>query len=212
MSAIFADIKTPYVNELTLKRNLVPRVKENIFQGIVTRPNEACTERFSTDTDAAELQIIRSKPNDKQAREIGADVNGGYFNSENAVQPTTEAYPIKILTTIDYNIDIPTNAQDMINVDLAEAELQNLSGKVDRNINALTIAVQLAKNFNDIASGKQSSNWVTITSSSTQKGDWKNALIDAGAKLDEGNARHRFVSFRPTRYSRSSRSTFQINA
>lgn len=187
MSAIFADIKTPYVNELTLKRNLVPRVKENIFQGIVTRPNEACTERFSTDTDAAELQIIRSKPNDKQAREIGADVNGGYFNSENAVQPTTEAYPIKILTTIDYNIDIPTNAQDMINVDLAEAELQNLSGKVDRNINALTIAVQLAKNFNDIASGKQSSNWVTITSSSTQKGDWKNALIDAGAKLDEGN-------------------------
>lgn len=188
MGAIFADIKTPYVNELTLKRNLVPRVKENIFQGIVTRPNEACTEKFSTDTDAAELQIIRSKPNDKQAREIGADVNGGYFNSEDAVQPTTEAYPIRILTTIDYNIDIPTNAQDMINVDLAEAELQNLSGKVDRNINALTIAAQLAKNFNDIAKGTiPTSNWVTITAASAAKGAWKNALIDAGAKLDEGN-------------------------
>lgn len=187
MSAIFADIKTPYVNEITLKRNLVPRVKENIFQGIVTRPNEACTEKFSTDTDAAELQIIRSKPNDKQAREIGADVNGGYFNSEDAVQPTTEAYGIKILTTIDYNIDIPTNAQDMINVDLAEAELQNLSGKVDRNINALTIAAQLAKNFNDIAASKMTSNWIKVTSASAAKGDWKNAIIDAGAKLDEGN-------------------------
>lgn len=187
MGAIFADIKTPYVNEITLKRNLVPRVKENIFQGIVTRPNEACTEKFSTDTDAAELQIIRSKPNDKQAREIGADVNGGYFNSEDAVQPTTEAYPIRILTTIDYNIDIPTNAQDMINVDLAEAELQNLSGKVNRNINALTIAVQIAKNFNDIAASKMTSNWITITPASAAKGAWKNALIDAGAKLDEGN-------------------------
>ncbi len=187
MATIFADIKTPYVNELTLKRNLVSRVKENIFQGIVTRPNEACTENFSTDTDAAELQIIRSKPNDKQAREIGSAVNGGYFNSEDAVQPTTEAYGIKILTTIDYNIDIPTNAQDMINVDLAEAEMQNLSGKVDRNINALTIAAQLAKNFNDVAGGVFSSNWVKITAASVKKGDWKNALIDAGAKLDEGN-------------------------
>ncbi len=153
----------------------------------MTRPNEACTERFSTDTDAAELQIIRSKPNDKQAREIGAGVNGGYFNSEDAVQPTTEAYGIKILTTIDYNIDIPTNAQDMINVDLAEAELQNLSGKVDRNINALTIASQLSKNFNDVAKGTITKNWVTVTAASVEKGGWKNALIDAGAKLDEGN-------------------------
>ena len=91
MAAIFADIKTPYVNELTLKRNLVPKVKENIFQGIVLRPGEACTDKFSTDTDAAELQIIRIKPNDKGAREIGADINGGYFNGEEAAQPNSEA-------------------------------------------------------------------------------------------------------------------------
>ena len=186
MASIFADIKTPYVNELTLKRNLVPRVKENIFQGIVTRPNEACTEKFSTDTDASELQVIRIKPDDKQAREIGADVNGGYFNSEDAVQPNSEAYRIPILTSIDHNIDIPTNAQDMINVDLAEAELQNLSGKVNRNINALTIAAQLCKNFNDVAAGKIKKNWVELAATYT-KGDYKNALLDANAKLDEGN-------------------------
>lgn len=187
MAAIFADIKTPYVNELTLKRNLVPKVKENIFQSIITRPEEACTEKFSTDTDAAELQIIRIKPDDSQAREIGADVNGGYFNNEDARQPKSAAYPIRILTTIDHNIDIPTNAQDMIDVDLAEAELQNLSGKVDRNINSLTIAAQLCKNFKDVATGAIAKNWVEITKASVQKGDWKNALIDAGAKLDDGN-------------------------
>lgn len=186
MSAIFADIKTPYVNELTLKRNLVPKVKENIFQGIIVRPNEGCTEKFSTDTDAAELQVIRIKPDNKQAREIGADVNGKFFNSDDAVQPNSEAYRIPIVTVIDHNIDIPTNAQDMINVDLAEAELQNLSGKVNRNVNALTIAAQLCKNFNDIANSKISSNWIKLAATYS-KGDYKNALLDANAKLDEGN-------------------------
>lgn len=191
MPQIFADIKTPYVNSLTLTRTLVPKVKENIFQGIVLRPNEACTEKFSTDTDSAELQIIRIKPNDKQAREIGASVNGGYFNGEDAVQPNSQAYGIKIITTIDYNIDIPTNAQDMVNVDLAEAEMQNLSGKVNRNINAITLASQCVKNFNVVRATAESEtpfkNWVTVNTTNIQKGDWKNALITANSKLDEGN-------------------------
>ena len=187
MAAIFADIKTPYVNGATLTRHLVPRVKENIFQGIVCRPNEAVTEKFSTDTDAAELQVIRIKPDDKQAREIGADVNGGFFNADAAVQPSTAAYGIKILTTIDHNIDIPENQQGMISVDLAEAEMQNLTGKVNRNINALTIAAQLCKNFNDENSATIAKNWVEVDIDNIQKGDWKNALITAGSKLDEGN-------------------------
>lgn len=187
MAAIFADIKTPYVNEITLKRHLVPRVKDNIFQGVVLRPGEACTDKFSNDTDAAELQVIRVKPDDSQAREIGADVNGGYFNSDDARQPKTAAYSIRILTTIDHNIDIPTNAQDMINVDLAEAEMQNLSGKVNRNINAMTLAAQLAKNFNDVSTSTVTKNWIEITKATAEKGSWKNAIIDAGAKLDEGN-------------------------
>lgn len=186
MSAIFADIKTPYINELTLKRYLVPKTKENIFQGVVLRPGEACTDKFSDDTDAAELQVIRIKPNDKQARDIGADVNGGYFNEENAVQPTSAAYGIKILTTIDYNIDIPTNAQNMISVDLVEAELQNLSGKVNRNINAVTLAAQFKTFLNAKAAGTVE-NLVEVDTANYQKGDFKNALLDAGAYLDAGN-------------------------
>ena len=186
MSAIFADIKTPYINELTLKRYLVPKTKENIFQGVVLRPGEACTDKFSDDTDAAELQVIRIKPNDKQVRDIGADVNGGYFNSEEAAQPTSQAYPIRILTTIDYNIDIPTNAQDMINVDLAEAEMQNLSGKVNRNVNAMTLAAQLKTYLNGLYEGKTDAK-VEIDLTNVQKGDYKNAILDAGAYLDAGN-------------------------
>lgn len=182
MAAIFADIKTPYVNEATLKRVMSSRVKDNIFQGIFTKPGEAVTEKYSEDTDAAEIQVIRVKPNSVDAREIGADTNGAWFNSADAQTATTEAYGIKILTTIDYNIDVPTNQQDMINVDVAEAELANLSGKVNKNVNALTFAVQLARNFNDVQAGSVADNKITITDD-----NYLAAIIDAGAKLDDGN-------------------------
>ena len=183
MSSLFADIKTPFVNEATLKRIMSSRVKENIFQNIFTRPNEAVTEKFSEDTDAAEIQVIRVKPDGSDAREIGDDLNGNWFNGESASYSTTAAYGIKILTTIDRNIDIPTNQQDMMNVDVAEAELANLAGRVNRNINAMTIAEQLRKNFTDVAAGTVAKNWITVTND-----DYLGALIEAGGKLDDGNA------------------------
>lgn len=183
MSSLFADIKTPFVNEATLKRIMSSRVKENIFQNIFTRPNEAVTEKFSEDTDAAEIQVIRVKPDGSDAREIGDDLNGNWFNGESASYSTTAAYGIKILTTIDRNIDIPTNQQDMMNVDVAEAELANLAGRVNRNINAMTIAEQLRKNFTDVGAGTVAKNWITVTGD-----DYLGALIEAGGKLDDGNA------------------------
>lgn len=182
MATLFADIKTPFVNDATLKRIMASRVKENIFQGIMTKPGEAVTEKFSEDTDAAEIQVIRVKPQTNQAREIGSDVNGAWFNNADASTATTEAYGIKILTTIDDMIDIPTNQQDMINVDVADAELQNLAGRVNKNVNAMTFAVQLAKNFNDVQAGSVADNKVTVTD-----GDYLAAIIEAGSKLDDGN-------------------------
>lgn len=195
MANLFADIKTNYINALTTKRILSPAVKENIFQGIFTKPDEAVTEKYSEDTDASEIQVLRVKPNQNDARELGSDTNGKWFNGEDAAEPQTEAYGIRIITTIDRPIDIPTNAQDMVSVDLLSSETKNLAGLVSRNINAITIAAQLAKNFNNIAGfdrrGSESSgsavtatpsNWVTVSD-----GNFVNAIIDAAAKLDDGN-------------------------
>ena len=181
MSQIFAGIDTPFINTATLKRVMNNRQKDNIFQGVFTRPNEACTEKYSDDVDAAEIQVIRVKPKDAAARELGADVNGAFFNSEKASQPATAAYGIRIITTIDDMIDIPTNMQGMINVDLAEAELANLYGRVDRNVNALTMAAQIAK---VLSSNK--ANIVTLAAS-PEKGAYKEALGDANAFRDDGN-------------------------
>lgn len=180
--ALFADIKTPYVNEATLKRVMSARVKDNIFQGIFTRPGEAVTEKFSEDTNAAQIQVIRVLPNNTEAREIGADKNGGWFNNQEAATPKTAAYGIDIITTIDDCIDIPTNQEDMMHVDVAEAELSNLAGRVNKNVNAITIAAQLCKNFNNFRSTTGSENWIELTDD-----DYLGAIISAGAQLDDGN-------------------------
>lgn len=195
MAVLFADIKTPYVDTLTTKRILSPAVKDNIFQGIFTKPDEAVTEKYSEDTDASEIQIIRLKPTPNDAREIGAEKNGGWFNGEKSAVSATEAYGIRIMQSIDRCIDIPTNAQDMVNVDLLEGEVRNLAGIVNRNINAITIAAQLAKNFNNIAGVDKrygdsaantvdavASNWITVSNKK-----YSDAIIDAAAHLDEGN-------------------------
>ncbi len=199
MGAIFADIKTPYVDTLTTKRILSPAVKENIFQGVMLKPNEAVTEKYSEDTDASEIQVLRLKPSANDAREIGSEKNGAWFNNQEAVTSSTEAYGIQILQTIDRNIDIPTNAQDMVSVDLLEGETKNLAGLVNRNINAMTLAAMIAKNLNNVAgfdkknanastvtfgdSDKIASNWIT----KVENGKYTDAIIDAGTKLDDGN-------------------------
>lgn len=197
MANLFADISTPFVNDITLRRILSPAVKENIFQGIMLKPGEAVTEQYSEDTDAAEIQVLRQKPLDNDAREIGAATNGAWFNSQAAQTSSTEAYGIQILQTIDRNIDIPTNAQDMVSIDLAAGEAKNLSGLVNRNINAVTLAAMIAKNFNNVAGVDQrnsnsgaktitavTKNWVTLASGS----NYTNCIIDAGAHLDDGNS------------------------
>lgn len=197
MASVFADIQTPYINALTAKRVLSSAVKENIFQGIILKPEEAVTERYSEDTDAAEIQVLRVKPNTNDARELGSDKNGGWFNSEDALESSTAAYGIQILQTIDRNVDIATNAQDMVSVDLLASETKNLGGLINRNINAMTIAAMLAKNFNYFAGVEkrngnsaatsitkpESTNWLTKTSSTK----YTDLIIEAGAYLDNGN-------------------------
>lgn len=179
MSAIFADIKTPYINELTLKKIMSNAVKDNIFQGETIKPGEGVTEKFSNDTDAAQIQVLRIKNIDDYGREIGADVNGGWFNGDNAATSSTEAYGIDILESIDRVIDIPTNAQEMINIDLAEGELRNLAGRVSSCVVAASLGAYFVKQFNE-----EATNRITLDQNNPNLFD---AIVDANAALNNGN-------------------------
>lgn len=178
----FSNINTPEINRATLKRVMSSAVKDNIFQEIIVRPGEGVIEKFSNDTAAAEIQVVRVRPDNDEAREIGADINGGWFNADAASNPETAAYGIRIIDMIDKCKDIPASEQDMIAVDLAEATLKNLTGKVARGVNAVSVGAMLTKNFNDVASGKVAKNWVTISDN-----NYKDAIITAGVQLDSGN-------------------------
>lgn len=187
MAAQLGNYSEPYVNSATLKRLYSSVVKDNIFQDILTRADEACTEKYSEDTSVAQITVLRLLPGDGLARSMNGTTNNGFFNSSDAIFNTTTAYQITLLDLVDFQIDIPEVQQDMMSTDLAAGRAKILGGQVATNVNAITIAAQLAKNFNDIANGTITSNWKTITTASDAVSVYQAKLIEASAELDDGN-------------------------
>lgn len=186
MAAKLGNYNEPFVNGATLKRLYSAVVKDNIFQDLFTRDGEAVLEKYCEDTSNAQVTVTRIKPGDYAPRAIGADTNGGFFNENPAIINQTEAYPINLLDAVDYQIDIPEVQQDMMSTDLAAQRAKILGGQVARGVNAMTIAAQLAKNFNDVASGKVEKNWI-VMDANPGTGAYLKYIVKASAKLDNGN-------------------------
>ena len=60
MAQIFADIKTPYVNEATLKKELCPQVLRT-FSKAFFKTGRGGNREILKRTDAAQIQVIRVK-------------------------------------------------------------------------------------------------------------------------------------------------------
>ena len=180
------SFSTPKLDGQALRRVTSQQIKENIFQDIVALPEKGVTEKFSTDTDASEIRVIRQLIPDFKARQLGATVNGGYFNSENPVMPQSAEYGIKILYMIDNSIDYPTVMDEMVELPVAEATNKNVAGLVARNINASTIAHQLAAVINKYVADGNGNNINRVAADAN--GNIKDALLDASAMLDDGDS------------------------
>jgi hypothetical protein len=115
---------------------------------------------------------------------MGAGVNGGYFNSNAAILPQSAEYGIKILYMIDDQIDFPTVMDEMVELPVAEATTKSVAGLVARNINASTLAHQIAAVVNAQVAVPGSTNTVVMSAA----GAYKDALLDANGKLDDGDA------------------------
>ena len=85
---------------------------------------------------------------------------------------------------IDDQIDFPTVMDEMVELPVAEATTKAVAGLVARNINASTIAHQLASVINQEVAEANSTNYVALASA----GAYKDALLDANGKLDDGDA------------------------
>jgi hypothetical protein len=147
-SAILSQFTAPAIDGQAVRRVLAPVIMENIVQDIILRDGYGVTEKFSTDTDAFEIRVVRQRALDLDARKFGATFNGGFFNSLTEIQPTSQEYGIRLDHIIDRNVDIPSNMQDMFPLDVVGATTQRVGQAVARNVNASTLAEQLRVSLN----------------------------------------------------------------
>ena len=209
MANSLGNYKDPYINAVTLKKYYSPVVKDNIFQALLARDGEACTEKYCEDTSVAMVSVLRVLPGNGQPREIGNANNGGFFNSNGAELSETVAYGVKLLDVFDQMHDIPEVQQDMMSVDLAAQRAKIVGGQVARGVNACTIAAQLAKNVNALNAGTINNKVVLGQNPDGQ--DYLNAIIDASSFLDNGDVdngvdtypiEERAIFIRPSMYAK----------
>lgn len=177
------NFATPKLDGQALRRYTSKNIAENIFQNILALPDKGVTERYSEDTDASEIRIIRQVVPAIEARRLGASVNGGYFNSNDALLPQSVEYGLKILYMIDDAVDFPTVMDEMVELPVAEATTKSVGGLVAKNINASTIAHQLTAVVNGYNTSASSVNFVALGGD----GNYKDALLSANGKLDNGD-------------------------
>ena len=204
-SAILSQFNAPSIDGQAVKRVLAPVIMENIVQDIILRDGYGVTEKFSTDTDAFEIRVVRQQALDLDARKFGATFNGGFFNNLTEIQPTSQEYGIRLDHIIDRNVDIPSNMQDMFPLDVVGATTQRVGQAVARNVNASTMAEQLrvALTYNaaveldaDYTFGDKTYTYdaaldtPTIVKHETGVSNWQSTYLTASAKLDNGDERH----------------------
>jgi hypothetical protein len=185
----FSNFSAPSVDGQALARQLSPTVLVNVVQSLFHTPGRGVSQNVVVDTNAIEVRVIREKPLTQKARTIGETTDGGYFSSQTAEQPTSDEYGIRVNLVYDTPIDIPTNMQDMIPIDLANATMRNYVQAVAKNINASTIAEQIGGNLGYVAAqeivstGTGSSVQVTIGTD-----DILEKFQDAQVYLDNGDS------------------------
>jgi len=174
----------PSIAGQALKRQLSPVIIKNVVQGLYHQNGRGINQSVVLDTNAMEIRVVREKPLTQKSRSLGATVDGDFFSSQTAEQPTSDEYGVRITLAYDTPIDIPSNMTDMFPLDLVNATIRNYHQAVSKNINASTIATQLAALFNyDFAN--TTDNTIEYDSSSDELLD---IYFDASIKLDDGDA------------------------
>lgn len=143
MSATQSNFSAPTVNNQALSRQLSPTILVNVVQSLFHSSGKGLNQNIVVDTDVYEVRVVREKPLVQKTRRIGATNDGGYFSGQTAEQPTSDSYGVRLDFAYDTPIDIPSNMQNMVRIDLANATMRNYNQAVAKNINAYTIAKQV---------------------------------------------------------------------
>lgn len=180
-----SDFAKPSINSNVARRILANEVLRGVTQDVIETNGEGVTQRFSNDVSGAQIRIVQFMPFNQEARELGAQLNGENFDGRTALQANTNGLGVDVITVINQNIDIPQVTQDMLPIDILGNVMKNLEMDINNNINAMTIGGKLVASLNDVVKGGDEI--ITIAPSTADGNDWRLALLNMNAKLDEGD-------------------------
>lgn len=189
-SKTLANYGAPTINGLAAGYIIANTALENIYGGEIETGGRGCTQKFSTDTRAAQIRVVRPLPLPIDARELGSSINGGNFSAY-SYQPESDEYGLDIITVIDDQVDIPDVRMDMIPVDILKMYVQNISDKVVLNINAIKIAARVYTCFS-AEQADETSAYIVKKGSSDKILD---KVIEANGKLNKGDREHGVATF-----------------
>lgn len=196
------------INQVALKNTASAQVFEKFVQGILHVNGKGVDESYINGNalGSQSIAIPHVALGAGDFRLLGASVNGGQFNSKEAVVSTSDYIHVPILYVYDRIETLAKIMNDKAGYDLLTAKTENIRRKITRGINALTFAVQISKTLNDsINSGKAT--YITEASGTPLYENY----LDANALLDEGDeaigadyfpTEMRQAFFRPTAFAK----------
>lgn len=125
-------------NDLGIK--IAGRVLENLYAGNFTPVGyvvNADYQGFSTDTFT--VGITRINRPGGATRTIGAEVNGGFFNTENVKTPTNTTVPMFMDRLYDQVFDIPYSLEDSVPYSYVENIASGIASEVGEQMGADTL-------------------------------------------------------------------------
>ena len=178
MAELMYSLNNSSTNVLAAKQ-----IKENLFVGLLHRDGKGVTQH--TETDVSTLRIMKPAVPTGSARTIGAGTNGGWFNSTGAAIQNITEYDLNLVHIFDLMTDIPEVQEDMVPVSVFDAANKNIAGRIGTEINASTIAYQLANRFN---AAKKATKWdgIAVVEGTGDRSSYE-AFMSASAKLDDGD-------------------------
>lgn len=185
--AIVYNVGTTATQVLAAKQ-----IKENIFMQLVHKNGYGINQ--VEETNASTVRLFKPVKIDLNARKIGEGTNGGFFNGGDAITTSVSEYDLNLLYVFDGNVDIPEVQQDMVAINLFDGATKNLGGRCATEINASTIAEQLAVKYN--AAQASSTGWAgnAVVMASGDGAEYK-AFLEASTMLDDGDADNGVQSF-----------------
>lgn len=173
------------------------KVKENIFVDLVHKNGYGVNE--TEEINASSVRFFKTKQSNASARQLGQATNGAFFNSSAAEIPQVTEYDLDLLYVYDQVYDLPEVQQDMVAISVFDTATKNIGGRIATEINASTIAKQLAVKYNAAAASSKSTaaeawagNGIILDGTAP---DYYGAIQEASTVLDDGDEANGIQAF-----------------